>query len=63
MVDDLLTMSQRKIEYFGCFLNLHTVYKEMLCSFNECKRLIYISELSNVTLAKPPLWISTSNLF
>lgn len=62
-IDYLLSLSQRKIENFGCFLNPRTVHKEMLCSFNECKRLIHISELSDVTLAKQPLWNNTSTLF
>lgn len=52
-------MSERKVEKIVCLLNLPTVYKEMLCCFNECKRLINISELSNVTFEQQPLWNNT----
>lgn len=38
-IDYLLSMSQRKIENVGCFLNPTTVYKEVLCCFNECNNL------------------------
>lgn len=52
-------MSERKVGNIVCLLHLPTVYKEMLCCFNECKRLINISERSNVTFAQQPLWNNT----
>lgn len=58
-IDYILSMSVRKVEKIVCLLNLPTVYKEMLCCFNECKRLINISELSNVTFAQQPLGNNT----
>lgn len=47
-------MSERKLKIldFFFFLNLPTMYKDMLGCFNECKRLIDISELSNATIMK-----------
>lgn len=46
-------MSERKLKIVDFFLkNLPTMYKDMLGCFNECKRLIDISELSNATIMK-----------
>lgn len=63
-IDYLQSMSQRKIKNFGWFfLNPCNIYKEMLCCFKECKRLIYVSELSIVTFTQQPLWNNTGALF
>lgn len=46
-------MSERKLKIVDFFFkNLPTMYKDMLDCFNECKRLIDISELSNATIMK-----------
>lgn len=46
-------MSERKLKIVDFFFkNLPTMYKDMLGCFNECKRLIDISELSNATIMK-----------
>lgn len=47
-IDYILLMFERKVEKIVCLLNLFIVYKEMLCCFNECKRLINIFEFLNV---------------
>ncbi|XP_062574193.1 uncharacterized protein LOC134236030 [Saccostrea cucullata] len=55
-INYLLTLSERKLENFSLISHLSTFYKEIFCYFNECKKEIEISNLSNVKFAQQPLW-------
>lgn len=57
----LLTLSETKTENFTLISKLPIFYREIYNYFNECKKAIDVSNLSEVKFARQPLW--NNNLF
>lgn len=58
---DVVNVWKKKLKMLNFYLNIRSVYKEMLCCCNECKRLIniHVSKLPNVTFAQQLLCNNT----
>lgn len=55
------TLSEIKTENFTSISKLPNFYKEIFSYFNECKKTIDVSNLSDVKFAQQPLW--NNNVF
>lgn len=55
-INYVLNVSETNNSNFEIIVKLPIFYREVFCSFNDCKKTIDINKLSDINFAKQPIW-------